>query len=117
MPVSKAVIFHDGFRLEAWRDFFVSNNMKNVYLDSHFYLSAMESFIPFHNKQFLSVINILNPFKCVNKYDKTKSNDDYMQSVSNIIPYKSMIYHKIYIAIEKLRIKLASIYTPLIIGE
>ena len=117
MPVSKAVIFHDGFRLEAWRDFFVSNNMKNVYLDSHFYLSAMESFIPFHNKQFLSVINILNPFKCVNKYNKTKSNDDYMQSVSNIIPYKSMIYHKIYIAIEKLRIKLASIYTPLIIGE
>ena len=44
-------------------------------------------------------------------------NDDYMQSVSNIIPYKSMIYHKIYIAIEKLRIKLANIYTPLIIGE
>ena len=117
MPVNKAVIFHDGFRFDAWRDFFARNNMKNVYLDAHFYLSAMESFIPFHNKKFLSVINKINPFRTVNKYDKNKLNGDYMQSTSGIVPYNSMIYHRIYIAAEKLRIKAASMHIPIIIGE
>lgn len=117
LPLSKAVIFHDSFRLDVWRDFFVRNNMKNVYLDAHFYLSAMEGFIPFHNKKFLSVINALNPFKSVNKSKENGLSRDFMQSTSNIAPYNSLFYHKIYMAVEKLRIKLAGMHTPLIIGE
>ena len=27
------IMFHDGFRLSAWKDFFVRNHMKNVVLD------------------------------------------------------------------------------------
>lgn len=40
------LVFHDGFRLTAWKDFFVKNGMKNVILDTHIYIFAMESFVP-----------------------------------------------------------------------
>lgn len=46
MPEEKVIVFHDGFRLGRWKDFFVRNGMKNVVLDTHIYLFAMEYFIP-----------------------------------------------------------------------
>ena len=48
MPEDKAVVFHDGFRLTAWNGFFRRSGMKNVYLDTHQYIWAMEMFLPFH---------------------------------------------------------------------
>ena len=48
MPEEKAVVFHDGFRLTAWNAFFRRNGMKNVYLDTHQYIWAMEMFLPLH---------------------------------------------------------------------
>lgn len=48
LPEEKAVVFHDGFRLDAWNSFFDHADMKNVYLDTHIYISAMESFVPAH---------------------------------------------------------------------
>lgn len=49
LSTDKAIVFHDGFRIDVWRDFFVKSGMKNVYLDAHFYVSAMETFVPVHN--------------------------------------------------------------------
>ncbi len=51
MPLEKAVIFHDGFRLGEWKDFFLRNHMKNVYLDTHIYIWAMEGFVPFPSQK------------------------------------------------------------------
>lgn len=45
LPDEKVIVFHDGFRLGAWKDFFVKNNMKNVVLDTHIYIFAMEGFV------------------------------------------------------------------------
>lgn len=42
----KVVVFHDGFRLGSWGDFFVKSGMKNVILDTHIYVFAMENFVP-----------------------------------------------------------------------
>ncbi len=48
LPEDKAIVFHDGFRLGAWKSFFIKNNMKNVYLDTHMYIWALEMFFPIH---------------------------------------------------------------------
>jgi len=48
LPESKIIVFHDGFRLRHWRKFFRKENMKNVVLDTHIYIFAMESFVPLH---------------------------------------------------------------------
>ena len=48
MPADKVVVFHDGFRLGAWKDFFVKAGMENVALDTHIYVFAMEMFVPVH---------------------------------------------------------------------
>ena len=48
LPEEKAIVFQDGFRLTRWKRFFKNNNMKNVYLDTHIYIFAMESFVPIH---------------------------------------------------------------------
>lgn len=48
MPEEKTIVFHDGFRLGAWKDFFQKAGMKNVVIDTHIYISAMESFFPLH---------------------------------------------------------------------
>ena len=42
----KTIVFHDGFRLKKWKNFFNENGMKNVCLDTHIYLYAMELFCP-----------------------------------------------------------------------
>lgn len=42
----KVVVFHDGFRLGSWGNFFVKSGMKNVLLDTHIYVFAMENFVP-----------------------------------------------------------------------
>lgn len=48
MPEEKTIVFHDGFRLGAWGSFFEKAGMKNVVLDTHIYIFAMESFVPIH---------------------------------------------------------------------
>ena len=48
LPENKTIVFHDGFRLRHWRRFFRKENMKNVVLDTHIYIFAMESFVPVH---------------------------------------------------------------------
>lgn len=44
----KIIVFHDGFRPRAWKDFFVKEKMKNVMIDTHIYIFAMEMFCPIH---------------------------------------------------------------------
>ena len=46
LPDDKAIVFHDGFRLRSWDGFFRENDFKNVYLDTHIYIFAMENFVP-----------------------------------------------------------------------
>lgn len=46
----KVIVFHDGFRLGRWGDFFRKKGMQNVMLDTHIYIFAMENFVPFHAK-------------------------------------------------------------------
>lgn len=48
LPEDMVIVFHDGFRLGRWKDFFVKNGMKNVVLDTHIYVFAMEMFVPIH---------------------------------------------------------------------
>ena len=48
LPKEKVIVFHDGFRLGAWKDFFVKEDMENVALDTHIYVFAMENFVPIH---------------------------------------------------------------------
>lgn len=48
LPEEKTIVFHDGFRLGAWKDFFKKAGMKNVVIDTHIYISAMEGFFPLH---------------------------------------------------------------------
>ncbi len=48
LPEEKTIVFHDGFRLGRWKDFFVKCGMKNIMLDTHIYIFAMESFVPLH---------------------------------------------------------------------
>lgn len=42
------IVFHDGFRLGAWGDWFRREGMENVILDTHIYITAMETFVPIH---------------------------------------------------------------------
>ena len=46
LPQEKVIVFHDGFRLGAWKDFFVRSGMENVMLDTHIYIFAMQMFLP-----------------------------------------------------------------------
>lgn len=46
MPEEKTIVFHDGFRCTAWNKFFRRANFKNVALDTHIYIFAMENFVP-----------------------------------------------------------------------
>lgn len=43
MAQEKYLVFHDGFRLEAWEDFFRNSKMENVALDTHKYLMTAEA--------------------------------------------------------------------------
>ena len=43
MDGDKYVVFHDGFQLHAWKDFFQNGNFRNVILDTHQYLMMAES--------------------------------------------------------------------------
>lgn len=46
LPEEKVIVFHDGFRLTSWNRFFRESGMKNVVLDTHIYIFAMENFVP-----------------------------------------------------------------------
>ncbi len=46
MGEEKTVVFHDGFRLTSWDRFFKEAGFKNVVLDTHIYIFAMENFVP-----------------------------------------------------------------------
>ncbi len=41
---NQAIVFHDGFRLGRWRDWFVREGMRGVMLDTHVYLVMAEHF-------------------------------------------------------------------------
>jgi aryl-phospho-beta-D-glucosidase BglC (GH1 family) len=41
MDADKAAVFHDGFRLKAWKDFMRGTEYKNVVLDTHMYPGMM----------------------------------------------------------------------------
>ena len=40
------IMFHDGFRLGTWGDWFVREGMRNVMLDTHIYLVGLDAFCP-----------------------------------------------------------------------
>ncbi|MGI6316068.1 MAG: glycoside hydrolase family 5 protein [Christensenellales bacterium] len=42
----KAIVFHDGFRLDAWKDLMRGPEYKNLVLDTHQYISMMPPFDP-----------------------------------------------------------------------
>ncbi|OZG62757.1 glycosyl hydrolase family 5 [Bifidobacterium lemurum] len=42
------IVFHDGFRLNRWGNWFRREGMRRVMLDTHIYIAAMESFVPIH---------------------------------------------------------------------
>lgn len=43
LPVNKAIVYHDGFRLKEWKDFMQDKDKyQNVYLDTHQYLMMAE---------------------------------------------------------------------------
>ena len=46
LPEEKTIVFHDGFRFTSWNQFFILSRMKNVALDTHIYIFAMENFVP-----------------------------------------------------------------------
>ncbi len=77
LPEDKVIVFSDGFRLGAWKDFFRQQGMKNVVLDTHNYLYAMETFVPF----------------------------------------SAMWIYRLFVEINRRKIKKASVYTPVIVGE
>ncbi|MBR1843015.1 MAG: cellulase family glycosylhydrolase [Oscillospiraceae bacterium] len=47
LPEEKVIVFHDGFRCTSWKNFFRERGFKNVALDTHPYIFAMENFVPF----------------------------------------------------------------------
>lgn len=49
LPEEKVIVFHDGFRLGMWKDFFVKHHMKNVMIDTHIYIQAMEDVTHIHS--------------------------------------------------------------------
>lgn len=77
LPDEKAIVFHDGFRMGAWNRFFQKSGMKNVFLDVHIYIFAMENFVPVHK------------------------------------PWA----YRIYLAIDRLRIRHAQRAVPVLVGE
>lgn len=42
LPEDKAVVFHDGFDIYQWKEFFTNPGLKNVILDTHQYLMMAE---------------------------------------------------------------------------
>lgn len=42
LPDDKVIMFHDGFDIDKWEDFFKNNDFKNVVLDTHQYLMMAE---------------------------------------------------------------------------
>lgn len=42
LPEDKAVVFHDGFDIYQWKEFFANPELKNVILDTHQYLMMAE---------------------------------------------------------------------------
>lgn len=69
LPKEKVIVFHDGFRLGAWGDFFVKSGMENVALDTHIYVFAMENFVPIH-KPWVYQIYINSQKRLIEKVQK-----------------------------------------------
>ena len=42
LPEDKVIVFHDGFELHSWKDFFAENQFTNVMLDTHQYIMVAE---------------------------------------------------------------------------
>ena len=69
LPENKTIVFHDGFRLRHWGRFFRKENMKNVAVDTHIYIFAMEGFLPIH-KPWLYRIYIRNQQRLIRKIQR-----------------------------------------------
>ncbi len=70
LPEDKTIVFHDGFRLTSWKHFFTSNDLKNVVLDTHIYIFAMEHFVPIHKPWVYGIYLAIDSWrvKTVSKY-------------------------------------------------
>lgn len=67
----KKVVFHDGFEIDAWEDFFKNGNFENVMLDTHQYLMMAEMMGCEQNlESYLKFIdeNFAKPIERVQKY-------------------------------------------------
>ena len=69
LPENKTIVFHDGFRLRHWGRFFRKENMKNVAVDTHIYIFAMEGFLPIH-KPWLYSMYIRNQQRLIRKIQR-----------------------------------------------
>ena len=72
MPEDKCIVFHDGYRLEAWIDFFRRNNMKNVYVDAHIYIFHMESYVKIHDIRSYRAFILLQKYRLKLMQSKVK---------------------------------------------
>ena len=72
LPEDKVIVFHDGFRIKRWKSFFTKNELKNVMLDTHIYIFAMEGFLP------ISVLPVYRAYVAMNRRS--------IRSVSRYVP-------------------------------
>ncbi|HIT90363.1 MAG TPA: cellulase family glycosylhydrolase [Candidatus Merdenecus merdavium] len=63
LPEDKAIVFHDGFRLGRWKRFFRKSGMKNILLDTHIYIFAMENFVPIAKPWVYKMFININAYK------------------------------------------------------
>ena len=54
LPENVAIVFHDSFRFEPWKEFFTKHQMKNVILDTHRYQCFNEDFFKMTAEEFLA---------------------------------------------------------------
>ncbi|MFD0705081.1 glycoside hydrolase family 5 protein [Alloscardovia venturai] len=66
MSDDKVIVFHDGFRLMTWVPVFMTprfKRMKNIAIDTHIYITAMEGMIPQYLQKFIGTTQ-----QCENVY-------------------------------------------------
>jgi glucan 1,3-beta-glucosidase len=61
LKASTAIVFHDGFRMKPWYDYFQTHRMKNVILDVHLYQCFDDKFNRMDAKTFLAYPETLLP--------------------------------------------------------
>ncbi len=54
LPKNIAIVFHDSFRFEPWKEFFTLHKMENVILDTHRYQCFSEEFFKMTAEEFIA---------------------------------------------------------------